>query len=48
VYAIDLLGPLLRRIERQWNALPTLKPGLLVLDVTNRSIEEIAEKIAAG
>ena len=29
VYAIDLLGPLLKRIERQWNVMPSLKPGLL-------------------
>lgn len=29
VYVIDLLGPLLRRMERLWNVIPSLRPGLL-------------------
>jgi hypothetical protein len=29
LYAIDLLGPLLRRMERLWNLMPVFRPGLL-------------------
>ncbi len=29
IYSFDLLGPLLRRMERLWNIIPTLRPGLL-------------------
>ncbi len=28
-YAIDLLGPIIDRIQRQWDLVPLLKPGLL-------------------
>lgn len=29
IYSFDLLGPLLRRMERLWNVIPALSPGLL-------------------
>ncbi len=29
IYSFDLLGPLLRRMERLWNIIPALRPGLL-------------------
>ncbi|MGD8899275.1 MAG: kinase/pyrophosphorylase, partial [Desulfobacterales bacterium] len=29
IYAIDLLGPLLKRIGRLWDIMPTSRPGLL-------------------
>ncbi len=29
IYAIDLLGPILDRLRKQWNLLPLLEPGLL-------------------
>ncbi len=29
IYAIDLLGPIIDRIRRQWHVIPTLEPALL-------------------
>lgn len=29
IYAIDLLGPIIDRIRKQWNLIPLLEPGLL-------------------
>ena len=43
VYAIDLLGPLLKRIERQWNVMPTQQPGLL--DPVGEASLRLAEAI---
>jgi len=43
IYAIDLLGPLLKRIERQWNVMPSLEPGLL--DPASEASLQLAESI---
>jgi len=43
IYAIDLLGPLLQRIERQWNVMPTQQPGLL--DPVGEASLRLAEAI---
>jgi regulator of PEP synthase PpsR (kinase-PPPase family) len=40
VYAVDLLGPILNRIQRQWDLVPRLEPGLL------RGIEEESLRVA--
>jgi regulator of PEP synthase PpsR (kinase-PPPase family) len=40
VYALDLLGPLLNRIQRQWGLVPRLEPGLF------RGVEEESVRVA--
>lgn len=40
IYTIDLLGPILDRIRKQWNLMPLLEPGLL------RGIDEESLRVA--
>lgn len=40
IYAIDLLGPIIDRIGKQWDVMPSLKPGLL------RGIREESLRVA--